>query len=536
MRHGQGSTRGRLGASVVALIVAGASFVTVPPAHAVVTTLTFLRPVQTFDATGGYSYIPFVFTSGNLAQPAIRVRMFNSNNTLIGTTDGVVLAFTAGAGHGFVGIGSPSNPLLPSRIEGFADGAPANGIQDVTEAMGFVLLSAPSGDPIPAVTAVQFITPVSAGTPGSPHNFTFVATTADGGPHTGYVTWGVVDGAVPTLTFTGTNNVATASGVGTITVAAGTLPRHVYAYADSTSHGAGGRDPGELVGIATLVPMAQPTTGAYPSDDCTTGTNVFTGWTGNAHTSLRMTSSPTTICVAVEAANRHVGGKLSLAFGSPPVPSIDNNAAACADATHAGEHVPIRDLSVLGMPFTIDAKRRPATGEAWVCVRAESTARRFVIRTGVDGIPSWSPDPDTPRTPAYPVQALPAGKASSICQQSAGEAGRLLNATVGSTQASAYVWQEAVGRTHACVRVGATGGRLTVAANGGTTVATTDNSPDLSVCPQQVYADGGPPPSHLYISTSTSPAWACLKAGTTVLRVQVDSTGGQGVVTFTPDA
>lgn len=290
----------------------------------------------------------------------------------------------------------------------------------------------------------------------------------------------------------------------------------------------------------TTVPVA-----AFPSDDCNAGSTVVSGWTQNVYSSLRTlaTGSSTSACVALEQGSTHLGGKVVVSTAGPVTPSTDDDQSACANPANAGDYHLIRDLSVLSRPFRIEAKVRPSAAaptEVWVCVKADTVTKRLIVPTRVAGVPTFVADSTSPHSPAYASPAGPAGKASSTCQALGGQAGRLLNLQVGGTPAWLYTWQESPTRTHVCVRAGTgatDGGRLTIDRLGGVNVVLTDASADRSPCAQQVVDDVGPPPFWIYTSSgSSTPAWACLKVGSTFARVKVDTAGGQGIVTFTRDA
>lgn len=302
----------------------------------------------------------------------------------------------------------------------------------------------------------------------------------------------------------------------------------------------------------TVAPgVAVPASVGAASDSCTAGTNVVTGWFGSAYSSLRTMSvgSTTSVCAVVESGGVHAGGRLSITTGLPALPTTDNNQPACANPGYAGDYQLIRDVSALGRQLKIEVKVRPsatAPNEVWVCVLADTTAKRIVVPIGLGGVgvPTFTADPATEHSPAYSVTPPLAGQNSSSCQQDGGESGRVLNATVATMPAWVYTRQVSATRTEVCVRLGTAGGdggRLTVDSEDALTIpAITDFSSDRSPCPQQVVDDAGPPAYSLYVSDPGSlPAWACVNVSGTAVRVKLDPGSGgvnPAVVTFTRDS
>lgn len=298
--------------------------------------------------------------------------------------------------------------------------------------------------------------------------------------------------------------------------------------------------------VATMTVAAPPVQAAgFPSDDCNSGGSVSNGWLGSVYHAVRTASigSTTLVCVVFEQAPVHIGGRLTISTAAPVTPSTDTNQAACADPLNAGDYTLIRDIGVLGRQVKIDMKVRPSTSspsEAWVCIRVDNVTARVIVPAAIVQPPAFAADDTSVHVPQYPANAQTAGSASATCKQSGGETGRLANLATGGVPTYVYTWQETATRQHLCVRTGAgpgDGGRLTIDRNGGLTVATTDASTDKTPCAQQIYEDAGPPPSYLYVGDpGVGPAWACLRLGTTYLRVKLDSAGGQNVVTFTRDS
>lgn len=282
----------------------------------------------------------------------------------------------------------------------------------------------------------------------------------------------------------------------------------------------------------------------FPSDDCNAGANVSNGWVGPAYHAVRTASvgSAVHVCAVFEAAPVHVGGRLTVSTAGPVTPSTDGDHAACANPANAGEYLLVRDVGVLGRQVKIDVKVRPSTSsisEAWVCIRIDTVTTRVIVPAAVVQPPSFAPDDAVVHSPIYPANPHPVGVSSRQCKDNGGEGGRLLNVLVGDVPALAYTWQESATRQHVCVRVGTTpgaGGRFTLDRTGVANAAVTDSSTDRTPCPTQVYEDGGPPPSSLYLGTpGSSPAWACLRVATTYLRIKLEPAGALGLVSFTPD-
>lgn len=259
-----------------------------------------------------------------------------------------------------------------------------------------------------------------------------------------------------------------------------------------------------------------PATGRHVSDDCDAGTNVVSGFLGDAYLKLRHSPSaidPTStfVCVALETGGSHLGGRLTIGGGSPSgdVPVDQDSASAASCAATAG-NVRVQGGTVAGgEPYWIDAAPAPAaSGETtWVCVRLTSAfgVRLRVPGPAVLGTTGFVPDGGTTHAPAYSAGPWPTPGLSASCAAAvSGTRTRLIDATVGTSRVGLYAWQESPSRAHVCIRgggVGGAGGRLTVdtaASPGVSPVVTTTNS--TAPCPFDVVTRTDAPSYGVYVS------------------------------------
>jgi Glycine rich protein len=278
-----------------------------------------------------------------------------------------------------------------------------------------------------------------------------------------------------------------------------------------------------------------------PSNDCNgLGTSVVDGFLDGVYVRLRTAPDPvdptnTWVCVAVDNGTTHVGGKLVVDATAPGPVEVDDFQGTCDG--DPGSRLLNEDGAVGPIPFDIDINN-PA-GQVWLCLSVNNgtVAKRVVVSEVLPSNVSFLADPATP----YPYAEAPApvGQPSSTCQNATtGSRTRLVNADVATSHLWLYTLAESSSRADVCVRaqtpLASAGGRLTVDGGGGQTFVTTDNSSDFSVCDTNVISLTTPP---LQVRLHAGhPAWVCLQLGGMVFRrVEITTTGGQGIVTFTPD-
>jgi hypothetical protein len=285
--------------------------------------------------------------------------------------------------------------------------------------------------------------------------------------------------------------------------------------------------------------------GAYPSNDCDGGgTIVFDGFVERAYYKLRTRPNPTDptetwICVAVDTTGTHFGGKVAVSQSAVGAVSVDDAVSEC-DA-NTSTRIFEQEGAVGPVPFDVDVNRF-ASGDIWVCVMANATTVEKRVKVSTSSLPGVNVALDDSAPYPYVEPPTP-GSASVACQTGGGNRTRIVNARVGTSHVWLYTWTEAnffgvPTRMHVCTRAQTplmtTGGRLTIDAGGGQTLATVDESSDFGPCETNLLTLSTPPLVSR-IHAGTPPAWVCLRADTIYRRVKLDPAGGQGIATFRPD-
>lgn len=280
-----------------------------------------------------------------------------------------------------------------------------------------------------------------------------------------------------------------------------------------------------------------------PSGECsgaggsTNGVTYINGYVGN--TFLRLLSDRTATaaryCVAVDTGSAHFGGQVRVTLDGLGAVRVDDASTQCyADP---GSQL-FEESGALGpVPFAL-AVNRIASGDVWLCLMANDAmvTKRVMIKPSV--LPGVTFLPDDSAPVAYEMRPPPPGGPSAACPAASTGDTRLLDLSLGASQIWLYTWSESSSRTHVCVRVDdgqntRAGGRLTLASDGGQTLATTDQSSDFSPCETNLVTLSTPPTSlKMHVGT---PAWLCVRVNTTYRRIKLDTAGGQGFVTFTSD-
>jgi hypothetical protein len=292
------------------------------------------------------------------------------------------------------------------------------------------------------------------------------------------------------------------------------------------------------------------------SAECTAPTaTVADGYAGGTYVRLRVQQADanhTWVCYRIDAGTpAKVGGKVIVTgpTTSAPLPHTDSASDACSATSPngvPGPH-PLVDGSVgdpsdppSAGPFKLDTYS--ASGEAWVCLQAETTKVRVVVPTPGTGVPDVAIHQDDPASGSPPPLPGPVGYPSSSCQTAPG-AQPVLDTDVGPS----HVWlvgDQAAGRADICVRGRGpvtAGGRLTVDATGSPgAIPSVTVSDDMTPCAtySRVLTIDSPTTLHISRSSGTSvPASVCVTTGVAGKRAIVDvpASPTTPTVTWTPD-
>lgn len=280
------------------------------------------------------------------------------------------------------------------------------------------------------------------------------------------------------------------------------------------------------------------------SDDCATGT-TFTQATAAGHYA-HLQAAGNDVCWRIDGPAAASGGKLTVTMpgsSAPPVPTADDNTAACTTVLLNGTVGDPADPSTY-LPFRIATSI--GIGEASVCVDLGNEHRR--VRQsfpGAIGTPTVALGFDPPGRAAAAISPSP-GLPSSGCSSQNGSITHLAG-TAGPAFAHVTSWQESPTRVHLCVRqqwtAGAggpnVGGRFTVdAATGPGPALSLETAEDFAPCPVAVASLGAPVQTEVRRSSGTNPASVCLALAGSRLRVTVGAAGGTPsppTITWTPD-
>jgi hypothetical protein len=312
-----------------------------------------------------------------------------------------------------------------------------------------------------------------------------------------------------------------------------------------------------LLGLTALCALGGPgavtsaqadLTDSYPSNDCASGAApgllVVDGWVQNNYHVLRTAKDPLDpknnwICFAVEnrtgGAYTHFGRKLVVRTPSGSPAGVDNNWQACETT---GTEVFTEHGQVGDVPFDIWVRRVPGglQGQIWVCVNVNGgqVAKRITIDTDLTAVPTISEDPNVNHPVQYASPFPPFGYPSWLCQGSSFHV-RHLNLGVGNYRVWLYTWAEGPNRMNVCFRaqssdpsLPAAGGRLTLDTNG-LIAHSVDFSSDFTPCAERNILTLSNPPIQLTTTNPGSrPAWVCVQAGSTHVRVMLDALSGGG--------
>lgn len=295
-----------------------------------------------------------------------------------------------------------------------------------------------------------------------------------------------------------------------------------------------------VLAVATLqLCGAAPASAGYPSDGCSgyagvnSGFTYFNGYVGNTFVRLlsdRPDASTIRYCIAIDTGSSHFGGQVVVNTSAAGAVTADDAWTQC-DADPASRV--FGETGAVGpVPFSVVVNRFPS-GDVWLCVMANDTTVAKRIRINTSGLPGVTFLPDDPAPNVYSREQPPPGTPSGTCQAATTGKTRILDYDLLASHHALYTWAESSSRAHVCMRFGITSGRLTLDANGGQTLVTTDQSSDFTPCDTNVLTLSDPP--IVMRSHVAAPAWVCVRVGAMAQRIKLDTTGGQGIVTFTPD-
>lgn len=306
--------------------------------------------------------------------------------------------------------------------------------------------------------------------------------------------------------------------------------------------------PVDDVPVPTVPPSAPPN-GVFVSDDCDTGgTNVVTGFVGDAYVKARHkpVANGTLVCVAAEAGAAHLGGRLTVTGVSVGTPvAVDQDGASVAACAANPNNVRLQNGTVGGgQPYWLDVTPAPAgsTDAAWVCVRlTNSVGLRLRLTAGQVTGTSFAADPAVPHTPAYAAPAWPSSGPSALCGVESPT--RVVAATVGTTPVAFSIGSPSyLGYRHVCLRAGGAGGaggRLTLdtaASPGVSGVLTTTDS--TSPCSFDVLTGTSPVSYGIFLSNPAAlpnpPASACVSVAGFALGATLGA-NGPATVAWYPD-
>jgi hypothetical protein len=309
----------------------------------------------------------------------------------------------------------------------------------------------------------------------------------------------------------------------------------------------------------TAPPSTLPNPSRNASDDCATTptSQTFVDSAYSRVSTRQVASDQTWVCARIDTGRGAGGQQLSVggkfvvqgaAASAPAVPTVDAAVTACASPGNAvpGPH-PLVAAS-LGdpndpatyLPILLDSYS--GSGEAWVCLRAGTTAVRVALHYGVSvGTPSVSFVPDQAGYHANPWPQATATPSGSCEAAGRFRAEQYADSTTLGVRTFLYTWESSPNVTKICVRTEglvSAGGVLTVDATGlYASVPVVESGSDTTGCTTSVAKVEQPVAVEIRRSAGTLPASVCLTVGSATTRVTVSSGAGAvpANVTWTPD-